>query len=334
MSGKGKKAVSQEDLRRMMKEKQRERRIDSPLAKYTSSGRLVCAVCGEHVRSETLWQAHLLSRGHKERVKDLKEGQKGEGEEEKRRKEQAKEVLGKRKKGEEKDRQEVVEKKKKKDDEEEKMGGKGQSDAVPADFFQKKSAGAAGLSLLAGQYGDDDDDDEEEKGEDDVNKANKSQPSGDAGGLPADFFESAKIPSESVDEQKEENEEKPEPQLPEGFFDDPVKDARVRNVDTPREQMDREWEEFQKEMRFVNSASDAIVAEDDEEGRIERQIDEIDEQIECFRRVELLRAKQEAVQSRTAMQRKKEEREEDEEEDEEELLHVLSRDWRAKGALA
>ncbi len=99
--------------------------------------------------------------------------------------------------------------------------------------------------------------------------------------------------------------------------------------------MDREWEEFQKELRQVSSASEAIVAEEDEDGRLERQIEEIDEQIQCFRRVEALRSRQEEVRSVIMMRERcriEASAEEEEEEDEEEL--VLTQDWRAKGALA
>lgn len=47
---------------------------------------------------------------------------------------------------------------------------------------------------------------------------------------------------------------------------------RVRKVDAPKDQMDKEWDEFQKAMRQVNTISEAIVAEEDEEGRLDRQI--------------------------------------------------------------
>lgn len=201
---------------------------------------------------------------------------------------------------------------------------------------------SAGLGLLAGNYDEDDDED--------MDTSSNNPPKDAAANLPSDFFDSSGggVPAvshsgsvskasdneETVLEKKETVTET----LPEGFFDDPVRDAKVRNVDTPKDQMDREWEEFQKEMRQVNSASDAIVAEDDEEGRLERQIDEIDEQIECYRRVEVLRAKQEVVKE-MLLKKKKDRRIEmhsssSDEEDDEELMHVLTRDWRAKGALA
>ena len=204
---------------------------------------------------------------------------------------------------------------------------------------------STGLSLLAGVYNED----EEEAGDSsDLGAASSSgvQKGTPAPGLPADFFDNGTIPAvpaashsgsilkpDETEKSVEKKENTPEA-LPEGFFDDPVRDAKVRNVDAPKDQMDKEWEEFQKEMRQVNTKSEAIVAEDDEEGRLERQIDEIDEQIECYRRVEVLRDKQDVVKKVVKEKTEDQEDSSRSDEDEEELLHLLSRDWRAKGALA
>ncbi|KAM6948714.1 zinc finger protein 830 [Aplochiton taeniatus] len=213
---------------------------------------------------------------------------------------------------------------------------------------------AAGLRLLAGVY-DEEDDEEEDDGNAEEKKevgtlgslTQKGEPV--PSGLPDDFFDSS-IPSapavshsgsilkadepDKIVDKKDNTAES----LPEGFFDDPVRDAKVRNVEAPKDQMDKEWDEFQKEIRQVNTKSEAIVAEDDEEGRLERQIDEIDEQIQCYRRIEILRDKQEVVKGKslkvTLQEHKSIDGSDEEEEDEEELLHLLSRDWRAKGALA
>lgn len=210
-----------------------------------------------------------------------------------------------------------------------------------ASGLQVSSHQSAGLGLLAGNYDD---------GDMDTSSTNPAKDA--AANLPADFFDSSggcfpatgpghsgSVSKASDDEETaQERKDKTTEALPEGFFDDPVRDAKVRNVDTPKDQMDKEWEEFQKEMRQVNSASDAIVAEDDEEGRLERQIDEIDEQIQCYRRVELLRAKQEVVKEALVKKRKDQRKQThssgSDEEDEEDLMHVLTQDWRAKGALA
>lgn len=336
-SKKGKKVVNQEELRRLMREKQRQtadkKRVESPFAKYNSLGHLSCTLCNVPVKSELLWTTHVLGKQHKEKVAELKGGKAQtvtqESQPLKRKAPETEDVNGKKAKA------------------------TGQSAAaLPGDFFAKPSeikkatpvAKSAGLSLLAGVYDEDDDDDDDAGGS---SQEKASNPPPEATGLPSDFFDSsipstpsishsgsilkAEVPTEKPAEKKDNTAEA----LPEGFFDDPVRDAKVRNVDAPKDQMDKEWEEFQKEIRQVNTKSEAIVEEDDEEGRLERQIDEIDEQIECYKRVEVLRDKQDVVKSKLPPRKAgRMELEEEEEENEEELLGLLSRDWRAKGALA
>ncbi|MED6277851.1 hypothetical protein CHARACLAT_017726 [Characodon lateralis] len=331
-SKKGKKVVNQEELRRLMREKQRQntekKRVESPFAKYNSLGHLSCVLCAVQVKSELLWPAHVLGKQHKDKVAELKEAKSQsvvpQSQPVKRKTPDSEEVVGKRAKP------------------------AGQSESgLPGDFFEKpteKSAAteqkSAGLSLLAGVYDENDDED----------AGGTSLPAQSVTELPADFFDSS-IPSTpaishsgsilkaDVPEKSAEKKDNTAEALPEGFFDDPVRDAKVRNVDAPKDQMDKEWEEFQKEIRQVNTKSEAIVAEDDEEGRLERQIDEIDEQIECYKRVELLRDKRDVLKSKPGPRKDEEmeteeNNEEEGEEDEEELLGILSRDWRAKGALA
>ncbi|KFU88793.1 Zinc finger protein 830, partial [Chaetura pelagica] len=233
---------------------------------------------------------------------------------------------------------------------------------LPADFFDDKEQDSAnkhpskspGPSLLSGNYDDEDDDDEEEE-QDQSNKSSvlhKTEvpaPEVIANSLPADFFDSkttatpvvshsGSIQKPEIQEKIVERKENTAEALPEGFFDDPEVDAKVRKVDAPKDQMDKEWDEFQKAMRQVNTISEAIVAEEDEEGRLDRQIEEIDEQIECYRRVELLRNRQDLMKEKLkkAMRLKATQEKEDEaigSEDEEELQDLLSQDWRVKGAL-
>ncbi|NWS05789.1 ZN830 protein, partial [Motacilla alba] len=235
---------------------------------------------------------------------------------------------------------------------------------LPADFFDEAEQDRAGVqlskgsgpSLLSGNYDDDDDDDEEEEQEQSskssaVHKTEIPPPTQEviANSLPADFFDtktpaapivshSGSIQKAEVQEKVIERKENTAEALPEGFFDDPEVDAKVRKVDAPKDQMDKEWDEFQKAMRQVNTISEAIVAEDDEEGRLDRQIGEIDEQIECYRRVELLRNRQDEIKEKLkeAMRLRAAQEKEEEDvgsEDEEELQDLLSQDWRVKGAL-
>ncbi|NXN31193.1 ZN830 protein, partial [Nycticryphes semicollaris] len=238
--------------------------------------------------------------------------------------------------------------------------------SLPADFFDETVQDSANEqlskgprpSLLSGNYeDDDDDDDDEEEEQDESNKSSVTHkpeippPTQEviANSLPADFFDSkttaVPVVSHSGSIQKAETQEKiverkenTAEALPEGFFDDPEVDAKVRKVDAPKDQMDKEWDEFQKAMRQVNTISEAIVAEEDEEGRLDRQIGEIDEQIECYRRVELLRNRQDLMKEKLKeAMRLRAAREKEEEdigsEDEEELQDLLSQDWRVKGTL-
>uniref|UniRef100_A0A8C6SE54 Zinc finger protein 830 n=1 Tax=Neogobius melanostomus TaxID=47308 RepID=A0A8C6SE54_9GOBI len=338
-SKKGKKVVNQEELRRLMRAKQRQssekKRVESPFAKYNSLGHLSCILCNVQVKSELLWTTHVLGKQHKEKVIELKGAK------------QAPQSQAAKRKTTETD--DAVFKKAKATN----IASQSTS-GLPANFFEKPSSTVppkpAGASLLGGLYDDDDDDDEEEDKNDKAGSTNPPSQSAQDSGLPADFFDSsipAAVPAIShsgsilkaeTPEKNTEKKDKAAEAIPEGFFDDPVTDAKVRHVEAPKDQMDKEWEEFQKEMRQVNTKSEAIVAEEDEEGRLERQIDEIDEQIECYKRVEVLRDKRELAKRKT--QSKKVEKmeidtfAEEEEENEEELLGLLSHDWRAKGALS
>lgn len=74
--------------------------------------------------------------------------------------------------------------------------------------------------------------------------------------------------------------------LPEGFFDDPVKDAKARNLEY-KDPVEEEWDKFQKEIKAAADFSNAIIAEDQEESTVERQIVEIDEQIRNWSRLDL-----------------------------------------------
>lgn len=48
------------------------RKIDSPLAKYNSAGQLMCIICNTVVKSEMVWTAHINGRQHREQVIALK----------------------------------------------------------------------------------------------------------------------------------------------------------------------------------------------------------------------------------------------------------------------
>ncbi|KAM6164789.1 zinc finger protein 830 [Rhynchocyon petersi] len=355
----GKRVVNQEELRRLMKEKQRSstnrKRIESPFAKYNRLGQLSCALCNTSVKSELLWQTHVLGKQHRERVAELKgtkEAAQGlsasaEPESAKRKAAEANSQDAKRAKTSPVPQVQPS------------------TSALPTNFdrtgrepVRTTPSKASRLGLLPDYEDEDEDEDEEEgrEGKREVQpeaqgKEHSLLSSRDAAHsvLPNDFFDinppkaplvphSGSIEKAEIQEKVVERRENTAEALPEGFFDDPEVDARVRKVDAPKDQMDKEWDEFQKAMRQVNTISEAIVAEEDEEGRLDRQIGEIDEQIECYRRVEKLRNRQDEIKNKlrevlTIKELQKLEEENVDSDDEGELQDLLSQDWRVKGAL-
>ncbi|KAM9307582.1 zinc finger protein 830 [Gastrophryne carolinensis] len=350
--GKKKKVVQQEELRRLMKAKQREigssrKRIESPLAKYPFLGHLSCVVCNVQIKSELLWQAHILGKQHKEKVAELK-GTKANASAPS---VSAQSLQAVKRKG---PSIETGDTKKTRELEEQAAAS-----TLPAGFFEKTDqptkdkANSSGLRLLAGDYEDDEDEEEEQQSnkvpENQTSSSSKSTeiplppPTADDG-LPPDFFDSktpvvshsGSIVKADIQEQPVERKENTAEALPEGFFDDPEVDAKIRKVDAPKDQMDKEWEEFQKEIRQVNNVSEAIVAEEDEEGRLDRQIEEIDEQIECYRRIEHLRNRKDVLHDslKDALKSKSSNQEDDDDtgSDDEMLSLMLAQNWREKEA--
>ncbi len=55
-----------------LNKKSTQKRIDSPMAKYSSNGLLSCVVCNQVIKSELVWTAHLNSKTHSENKKRIK----------------------------------------------------------------------------------------------------------------------------------------------------------------------------------------------------------------------------------------------------------------------
>ncbi|XP_011305930.1 zinc finger protein 830 [Fopius arisanus] len=278
----GGKKISQHDLRRAMMDHKKKsgavKKIDSPLAKYTDNGQLMCVICKSIIRSETVWPVHLNSKSHKENVISAKKLL------------EMKEVPSK------------VEK-----------------------AFKRPSSPPRGSQSPKKVKG--------------ILRNPQTSPA-----LPPDFFDNPNGTSRNnlptvtkqteelvIKSSKEENKDLKDAEstnstaLPEGFFDDPILDAKVRNVEY-KDPIEEEWDKFQKEMREEAAQSAQIIAEDQEEATTERQLDEIEEQIRNWSRVMDLVRRKEQVQ---AAERKKESVDEDmssgDESDYDEFL-----DWRAK----
>jgi zinc finger protein 830 len=64
------------DVRSLLKQARQARRITHPYAKYNSHGTLYCTACTQKIASEALWDTHIQSASHKEKVRNIiREGQ-------------------------------------------------------------------------------------------------------------------------------------------------------------------------------------------------------------------------------------------------------------------
>ncbi|CAL1538062.1 unnamed protein product [Lymnaea stagnalis] len=117
--------------------------------------------------------------------------------------------------------------------------------------------------------------------------------------------------------------------LPEGFFDDPKMDAKVRKVEY-KDKDEEQWELFQKAIKEEAQVSEVIMEEEDEQVNIDRNIDEIDDQIQRWQEVEKLHVKKEIILKSSKSEGPKKTETGDDVEDGE-LDEFL--DWRAKKSL-
>jgi len=114
--------------------------------------------------------------------------------------------------------------------------------------------------------------------------------------------------------------------LPEGFFDDPKLDAKARNVQYV-DHNEEEWEKFQKEISDEVATAQEILVEDRNEATTDRQLEDIDEQIQAWKRVSQLEEKKEAMAKSKIVN--EEATDEDSESDSDVELDDLT-DWRKK----
>lgn len=61
------------DVRALLRQQRAARRIEHPHASYSDAGKLVCTVCNEPIKTESLWDGHLRSAGHRQRLQSLQQ---------------------------------------------------------------------------------------------------------------------------------------------------------------------------------------------------------------------------------------------------------------------
>lgn len=258
-----KKKVSQHELRRLMNEQKQARngevkKIDSPFAKYENGNILTCVLCKSIVRSESVWTVHINAKQHKENLalaKQLKE----KIENQSKKPQQLEDRIAGIKRSISDMRSDIPEKK---------LKGILKNSSAPSSSATTSNADIPQNSEVS-------------------HTEKEEEQSKEKSAIPDDFFDT-KPKSTVISTKKSEKEQldekmQVEEPLPEGFFDDPVKDAKARHQEY-KDPVEEEWSKFQKEIKEAETQSKNIINEEHEDATVERQLDEIDEQIRNWSR--------------------------------------------------
>ncbi|KAL6408177.1 hypothetical protein AUP68_08026 [Ilyonectria robusta] len=60
------------DVRSLLRQQRAARRIEHPHAAYSEAGKLLCTLCHDHIKTESLWDGHIQSDSHKARLLQLR----------------------------------------------------------------------------------------------------------------------------------------------------------------------------------------------------------------------------------------------------------------------
>jgi len=274
------------------------KKIDSPLAKYNSTGQLFCVLCNVPVKSDMFWTGHVNGRSHQEALQQLNTKKR------------------------------------------------------PADSTQDepsaKRKAAVAMAVTSAPRG---------PPEVDTKKATdtfkvpfpvsttppvtRPRPIIPEHPGPSSTFLSQKETKMEVEEADEEDDEYEQQgnnstevnetsvngiNLPEGFFDDPKADAKIRGKEW-RDPDELEWERFTKEIANEELKSSSLRSQDEEDSTKTRELEEIEEQMAHWQKVIDLERKAEEAKKLKKLNESKAmmlDDDEDVEEYDEEM------DWRSK----
>ncbi|CAG4916081.1 unnamed protein product [Colias eurytheme] len=286
------KKKAQDEMRKLMSERKskdkKPAQIQNPLAKYNNAGQLTCVLCSSVVRSEHVWPVHVNSKQHRSNVEQAKK---------------LKELTNNFTDGKVKKRlaSSIPDA-----PQEKKIKGilKNAPEKKPVIIEKTKND----VPIIYSHH------DEQIKRKP-LNLPNE------------DVDNRMKEDNEGDEDKKADEEAKLTKPIPEGFFDDPILDAKARNIEY-KDPVEEEWEKFQKEIKEEATTSAEIIAGEQEEATAERQIDEIDEQIRNWSRVLDLELKKEETKKKVTDMDVMDENEDNDSDSEADLNEFL--DWRAK----
>lgn len=260
-----KKKVSQHDLRKLMQESKQTRsngdkseKIDSPFAKYDGD-KLMCQLCKKEVRSAAVWKVHINTKQHKENLVLAK---------------QLKEKLESQNKPPVPTTENRVASLKRSI---EVWRSESEAPEKRLKGILKNSSSSSTESPTSSLP--------QTETPEKPHTNGSSSPVPSTSSIPADFFDSKPKVAEKVAAKQQTDDKMPTDEaLPEGFFDDPMKDAKARNIEY-KDPTEEEWDKFQKEIKEAEAQSMTIIHEEQEEATVERQIDEIDAQMRNWSRL-------------------------------------------------
>ncbi|KAK9727350.1 26S proteasome non-ATPase regulatory subunit 5 [Basidiobolus ranarum] len=231
-------------------------KIEHPLAKYDTLGRLTCILCNSTVKSERGWPVHLSSKIHKEnldRVKALPKVNSGKNISNNRNQSNAQpSLVAHEDLSEEESAEDIVEPKSK----------KFKADADSSSVQEEHTPNHEESSLPPGFF--------DEPSEEPVS------------------------PSEQPSQVNEESTETPESALPAGFFDNKEEELKTLGPSAPTKKeksLEKEWEIFQEEINKETQRSEKIFEQEEIETALDRDEEERRTQESLLNRVNLLRMK-------------------------------------------
>jgi zinc finger protein 830 len=256
------------------------KRIESPLAKYNSIGQLTCLVCNQVVKSENLWNTHLNSKTHLDNKNKLKTQLTKSSTTSSKPSSVSNNNVDNIQKN-------VFKRPASATQHEEKSvqsSLKTVNSKLDADIDLKSSVKKQKLDDLV------------EKKSNDLHL--KLEPPS----IKMDISENNQSEATSSDSKEQSETSKinplleaaPSTALPEGFFDDPDMDDKVRGV-SRADNLEAEYEEFKKIMQTEEHKSDKIVEQDDLLRDVDRDLEEVDELINRWSKIEDLHNRREAL---------------------------------------
>ncbi|KAI4299627.1 hypothetical protein L6164_033065 [Bauhinia variegata] len=273
-------------FRAKLNAQKKEKRIESPLVRYNEFDQPVCRVCDVVLKSESNWDAHQVSRKHREAISNLKASAAGLAQ-----LSHAKPVTPKP--------EHSSESHSKMPQQSQALPKPQQSSALPPDFFDNNEARKQlpkpqPSSALPPNFFEN-------------NEARKQLPKPQPlSALPPNFFDNNEardprsemdsVPSEEPDSDKRtgmsaknQEKEKGKGTLPEGFFDNKEADLRARGIKPVKPDVKDEYKEFEKLIEEdLKEVDNRFEEEEIDAAEMIEEAESIQQKI-CKERVEMLR---------------------------------------------